>query len=236
MAGAAFGGHPALVTSTVVAGDWSRLSEIEFALFGASGALANVALAVLGWSMVRRQAGRPGLTAVVGWLMFALNGWMGVGYLIISPALGFGEWMEVLESFPNRGPARVSMVVTGVFVAGLLWRGTVVTLTRVVGNGASARRAARAAALTRIPWLAGGLLAATAALLAPAEALTGLAVALGTTLGTTWPMVVAASRIAELPVPGLPLKLPRSWPILAISALVVTAFVLVLGRGVDLTA
>lgn len=232
LTGWALGGSPTLVSSTDTRGDWSGLGQLEILIVGASGSVVNGLVALGGWLVLRRAAGRPTVATLLGCLTFTINGWIPTTYLVVSPLLGFGDWTTVIEAFPNRGPLRASAVATSLFVVGVLWRATVESLSRLVGNGAAVDRHRRAVRIVRTVWASGGLVSILAALFSPLALTWSVPIAAGSTLGTTWPLLPAADRVAEHPVPGAPLTVPRSWPVIAAGALAGLVLVAVFGPGV----
>lgn len=232
LVGHALGGTPTLISSTDARGDWSGLGPPQMLLVGASGSVVNGLLVLVGWLLVRRGAGRPTAWTAVGWLAFAVNAWIPTTYLVVSPAFGFGDWMTVIRQFPNQGPLRASLAVTGLFVAGLVWKETVPALARGVGGGAGPDRIRRARRLTRVAWASGGAVAVLAALFSPLEPTWAIPAAVGSTFGTTWPILPAAGRVGEHPVPGSPLDVSRSWGLLVLGGLAGLAFVAVFGPGI----
>jgi len=235
LAGWSAGGVPTLVSSTDTQGDWSRLGERGVLWVGVSGSLANAVVSLAGWLLFRRGIGSPSASTVVPWLIFVVNAWMPTVYLVASPLLGFGDWSTVIAEFPNRGPLRASAVVTGLFLAAALWNGTCQTLARLVGNGAAVTRVHRAAVLTRTAWACGGAAAVLASLFSPLSLVSAVPIAVGSTLGTAWPMVAAATSVAKIPVPGTPLEVRRSWPVLFVGSMAGLVLVFVFGPGIDLT-
>jgi len=231
LTGAVMGGDLVVVSSTGVEGYWSMLRNAGWVLLGVSGSAANAFVAACGWLFFRRSVGRPGTGSLVGWSIFVVNAWVPTLYLIASPALGFGDWMDVLSRFAALGPVRVSAVVTGLFVAGILWKGTTQTLALLVGGGPSKVRTSSARRLTRTLWIAGGVVAVAAGLFAPTGALRGAGIAFGSTIASTWPLLLAAERVGDTPVPGLPLLVPRSTLLIAGAFVLGLAFVSILGPG-----
>ena len=196
VAGWISGGDVVWLSSTGVEGRWSTLRNAGWFFLATSGSAAQGLLALAGWLVFRRTAGGAHLVALSAWTLFAVNAWMPAMYLVASPALGFGDWMDLLVRFAALGPVRVSAAVTGLFVVGLLWKATGETLARLVGGGK------------------------------------GLAIALGSAAGGTWPILVAAPRVGERPVPGPPLTVERS-PVLIGAALVAAVlFVGLMGPGI----
>ena len=225
------GGTPTLVSSTDTRGDWSGLGAPGILAVGVSGSVANLLLAAVGWLLVRRGRGEPTALTALGWLLFAVNAWIPVSYLVVSPLFGFGDWDTVVSAFPNQGPLRASLTVSGLFLAGLLWKETVPSLARTAGGGPAADREARARRLVRTAWLSGGavaLMAAVPSILDPGWA---LSIAVGSTLGATWPILPAAGSVGDHPVPGRPLRLERSPWIVAAGLLAGLVLVLIFGPG-----
>lgn len=232
LAGALAGGHPTLVTSTGFDGYWSGFRNAGVLALWTSGSLAHVVLAVLGWTVFRRGGREPGTWTAVGWIFFAVNAWIPTAYLIVTPLAGIGDWMPVLERFRQVGPMRASAVVTGLFIAGQLWKETGSSLARLVGNGAADVRRRRARMITRVTWTAGGLLAVAAAALDPAGPLLAVPIAAAGTFGSTWPILAAARAVPETPVPGAPLRLERSAAVIAAGLVAALLLVVVFGPGV----
>lgn len=238
LAGWMVGGAPTLVPSADtggdwagLGGDWAGLGEMATVAVGLSGSLANAALALVGWLVFRRGVGAPTTTTALGWLVFAVNAWIPTSYLVVSPLLAFGDWAAIVSVFPNQGPLRASLTVTGLFVAGLLWKETVPSLARAVGGGSGPDRRARASRIVRTAWLSGGLVALLTSLLSPLGVVWAVPVAAGSTLGVTWPLLPAAGKVGEHPVPGAPLRLGRSSWLIVAGALAGLVFVTVFGPG-----
>ena len=234
LAGTQFGGDVVSVSSTGVEGRWSTLRNAGWFFLAVSGSAAQAALALIGWLALRRARGHAPVLALLGWAVFAVNAWMPAMLLIASPTFGFGDWMHLLVRFAALGPVRVSAAVTGFFVVGLLWKATVETLGRLVGGGGAAARTERAREIVSGVWLGCGLVAGAAGALAPVGPVRGVAIALGSCLGATWPILVASRRVGERPVPGPALHVRRAPVLIMTAAFAALLFVAVLGPGVRL--
>ncbi|MDX1646010.1 MAG: hypothetical protein R3304_02605 [Longimicrobiales bacterium] len=234
LAGWSAGASPTLISSTDTRGDFSELGPPGLVWTAVSGSLANVVLAGLGGLGFRRGAGAPGPWTAVLWLMFAVNAWIPSTYLVVSPLFGFGDWHTLVGAFPNQGPLRASLTVTGLFVCGVLWQRTVPSLARLVGGGERDARQERGRRVVRTAWLAGGGLAVAASLLSPLDAAWAVSVAVGSTFLATCPLLLAARRVREHPVPGAPLRIPRAPGLLAMGVLAGLVLVLVFGPGIRL--
>lgn len=240
LAGSYFGGDVVYLSSTGVEGRWSTFRNAGWFFLATSGTAAQAALALVGWLAFRRAmqgvvAGASAgvhAVALLGWATFVVNAWMPAMYLIASPTFAFGDWMHLLDLFAALGPMRVSAAVTGLFVAGLLWKASGETLARLVGGGKPADRTGRAADATRAVWVGCGLVAGLAGVLSPVGPLQGLAIALGSTLGSTWPILFATRKVGERPVPGPPLAVGRHPLLIGTAALAAALFIGVLGPGI----
>jgi hypothetical protein len=235
LAAVAVGGEPTLLLGTGLQGDWVGLSDAGYVALGVSGSVASAILALAGWRVAQRGVGSPTVLAATGWLVFAVNAWVPTVHLVLSPLLEFGDWTAIIGRFPNRNPLRASLIVTGLFIAGLVWKETVPSLARVIGNGNAVDRRARALRFVRAAWLASGVVVGVAALLGPGPPAVAVGVALGGTWGSMWPILVAGRRVGGHPVPGDPLRLRRSLPVIAIGLVVAAAFVVLLGPGILLS-
>lgn len=222
------------VSSVGVVGEWSRLDDGGAILVGVAASVMSLALAAVGGWLAHLRRGRPGTFQLFGWIVLMLNLWIVVVSAIVSPVAGTGDWMVIVDRFPNRLALQASIRVGGLFAAAAVWRITVPTLARVVGNGLAAHREERGAAIVWSVWLSSGALALVGALLAPAGLALSVAVALGGTLGSTWPILFAGRSIGEVPVPGNPLKLQGRAGLLVVATLTGLAFVTVMGRGLSL--
>jgi hypothetical protein len=234
LVGSLAGGHPTLVTSTGFEGYEAGVRNAGALALAASGAVAHAALALVGWMVFRRGVRAPTTSSAVGWIVFVVNAWIPTAYLVVTPLVGLGDWMLLLERFPHVGPMRASAVVTGLFIAGQMWKATADTLARLVGNGPAEARAGRGRVITRSVWVTGGLVAVVAAALDPAGPLRAMPIAAAGTFGSTWPILLAVRSLPGTPVPGAPLRLQRSIPILVLGVVAALVLVVVFGPGLRL--
>ena len=242
------------VTALGVTGRWGGLRTPGTLLTSVAGTAVNVLVMAGVWRGIR-PSGSPGLRVVVVWLLFVASGWTVAGHLVLSSVIGIGDWMTVVDLFANRGPLRASAFVTGLFVCGVMWKGTHETLAPVMGGGAAGSRVMRARRLTRTAWAAGTVSAALAGaatgIWGPSDAMlthtgqmlpdltllggvTGLCAAFIGFGVMTVPMVLAPEMIEERPVPGPPLQVARSVPMLITGVLFAVLLIGALGPGVML--
>jgi hypothetical protein len=190
------GADPALVSSTDMRGDMSALDQGATAWTAAAGSLANWGLAFLGLAILHAATGPSG--RILGWIVAAVNGLIPATYMIASPLIGFGDWMTAIARLDARAPLRVVVGVVGVgLLAGwarLLGRRLELLLDPV----ADTRREHSAVRLTRTVWISGGTLALAASLFSPLGPFWAIPIALGSTLGTTWPLLPIGPRRRDM--------------------------------------
>lgn len=228
--GQAVGGHPSLISSTDARGDWSGVSRAGFVGIGVAGSLVNWLLAAVGLGLgrsLRRGAGR-----LFAWLLFAVNGSLAGVYMTVSPLIAFGDWDTVLSRFELHLPLRLLTAAAGALLTAWVVRSAARWLARGLP-----REGTRAAALrlTRTAWLAGGATAVVAALLSPLGLGWALFIATGSTLGCTWPLMVAGRRAAESTGVGDdPFGVPPSPAWIVAGVVVAAGFILLFGPGIRL--
>ena len=233
VAGIAAGGHPTLMSSTDLRGDWSALTPTGFVWLGLSGSLLNWALAFLGLLAFERLDPRRSKWRLLSWLILTANGLIAAVYMTISSAVGFGDWMTILSQHPAVNILRGVASAVGLALT-LAWLRLVRrTLAELVGVGPPMVVVARARRIAMVSWLTGGALAAAAALMSPLGLGWALAIAVGSTMGTTWPMLAAARSVHRTPPrdgaePGL---IEPSWALVAAAGVMAAVFVLGFGRG-----
>jgi len=225
------GSSPVVVTSTGPQGDWRSLTEIELLLVGLAGIVANGLLALLGWLVFRAREALAGAVTTVAWLTFAVNAWILAVTATVTPALGVGDGLMVLENMPNAGLMRASAAAAGLMVCAQLLKGTAITLAQLVGNGREAVRRRRAWTITGTAWIGGGAIAIGAALRSPLGLDWSLPATLIGTLAATVPLMLASRKVGERPVPGRALSVPASPTLMVAAALAGALLILRFGPG-----
>ncbi|MDG2281941.1 MAG: hypothetical protein P8L45_02420 [Longimicrobiales bacterium] len=250
----ALGASVDTVTALGVTGRWGALRTPGTLMTSVAGTSVNMLVMAGAWGRMR-PTGSPGLREVVAWLLFAASGWTVAGHLVLSPVIGAGDWMTVVDLFANRGPLRASTFVTGLFVCGVIWKGTHETLAPVTGGGPEGSRVTCARRLTRTAWVSGTVSAALAGaatgIWGPSDAMlthTGQLLPDPTLLGgvvglcaafigfglMTAPTMLAPVMVKERPVPGPPLEVTRSVPMLITGVFFAVLLIGALGPGVTL--
>jgi len=231
VAGFAAGGQPHLISSTDLRGDWSALNPIGFVWLGLSGSLLNWALAWIGLIAFQRLAPMQSTWRALAWLGLTVNGLIASVYMIISPAVGFGDWMTIVSQFNAVGILRGVASTMGIVVTWAWFRTVRRTLGQLVGPGP--RMVERSRRIALVGWVTGGALAAAAALMSPLGLRWAIAIAIGSTMGTTWPMLAAARSVHRVP-PSQEVgvgPIGRRWGWLVVAGVVAVVFVGGFGRG-----
>lgn len=231
------GGDPAIVSSTDMRGDLSALDRWGYLWTGAAGSLVNWVLAGLGLRSALRA--KRNETRVAAWIFAAVNGLIPSVYMVASPLMGFGDWATVISQFENRWLVRLAVGAIGVGLAAWWVRRVGPLLERHLAALPRADREAAAITLTRTVWLAGGGLGLAAALSSPLGPLWAIPIGVGSTIGTTWPLLpmgrVAGGRALAAPEPhAATVLVPRSsWWVL-VGGGAGLAFAWFFGRGIPL--
>lgn len=220
------------MSSVGVVGDWSTLDDGGAIVVAVSGSVANALFALIGWLLLRRDAGRPGYRTVLGWLFVYLGLWPIVGYALLSPMVGPDDWMIVLDRFPNRGTLRATIMITGLFAAGAVSRAMSANLARVIGNGLAADRKRRARHLVWIAWITSAALVSVAAIVGGHGPWIRGVAAVAVVACSTVPMLWAAEEVGRIPVPGEALTGARSNALILVGLAAAVVFVTVLGPGI----
>lgn len=225
------GGNPSLVSSTDVQGDFESVSRLGILWIGVAGSLVNWVVAV--GSLALLASVRDGSASFFAWLSAAVNGLIPAVYMVVSPLLGFGDWISVLGRFQPELSLRLLTAAIGLGL-GLAWyRLCARRLEPLLAGLLPAERRGRAGKLATTSWLTGGGLALTAALFSPLGLAWALPIAAGSTLGTTWPLFLMSRAAAARVGPhgrAVPIGPSRGWS--AAGAAVGLAFVALLGPGV----
>ncbi len=203
----------------------------------AGGSIANLVVAALAWASLRTLPSRWGRARDFAWLVLTVNVLQPFGYLLFSGLGGIGDWAVVVRGLQPALGWRLGLAVLGAVL--YFWvapRLLMPELEPFLGS-VMEERVARSRTLALVPYLAGGTTFVLAGLLNPH----GLSLVLisaaaasfgGTSLLAWYPGVWARRAPAGSAEPSL--GVARSWPWLALAAVVLGVFVGVLGPGVEL--
>jgi len=230
LAGWLAGGHPTLLTATEVLGDFDSLTRWGRAALGGAGTAANLLLAGLGWW--GHQRARGALPRLTSWFFYALNGSL-VGTKMMGEALaGWGDWMTILQPWPQVELLRFVVAALGLVVVGFVVRTAGPALAALLPPDEPPERVAAARRLVAIGTVAAAVLILGASVANPAGTTRSMLLAGGATLGSCAPLFLAARFARQLPPEPLTEASEPRWPWLAAAAVVALTLWLVVGPGI----
>ncbi|MBW8882248.1 MAG: hypothetical protein JF615_12745 [Asticcacaulis sp.] len=199
----------------------------------AAGSTVNLILCVLSYVALKAALanGKRGLTALLLWLLFALDGFTWAGYFLFSGIGGIGDWgtgsHNVLDGVPNAMMWRIAMAAGGGLAYVLIGRAAGRLLGQITGED---RKAGRRIATTF--YLAGGTVSVLIGLLNPVGLFVLLASAAASSFG-------GASGMLWLPrfIKGGndgSYTAPRNWLWVIVGVAATAAYALILGPTVKL--
>ncbi len=228
------GGKVARIATTICLYSGGFPSPAAARATAAAGTIVNLATAVVCWTSLRLLKPGASWARYIVWLLMAVNGFMGAGYLAVPTLIGFGDWMTFLDGLQPAWLWRGAIVAAGA----LLYVGVLFTVARALEpflSRVKTERVRRAVTLTLFPYLTGGAAFCAAGLLNPVGLdlvlISAAAASFGGVSAMAWAGFWIGGRApgGETPDSAPPLKRDWSW-IAAGSA--AAAVLLLLGRGV----
>jgi hypothetical protein len=219
---------------TVLAPLWMRCS-VDASLLEAAGPAANLLAACLFLSLIWLAPPRAAALRQFLWLSFAFNSLVACGYLVVGGCSGFGDWGVLFKAVRPTIVWRAPAVIAG--LAG--YYGSLVIAAsayrRLAGTGDISRRQIWARAV--VPAVGAACVAVAAEIVGGRVQLGSLVLALGCTLfvGLSLTRMPGIARQTELPAISSRLSLELSPALITTALIVATAFVVVIGPGVDLS-
>lgn len=191
----------------------------------AAGTLVNFGAGALSL-FVSVSSGDRAATRYFFWLLAALNLLSGAGYFLFSGVFGFGDWNEVIRGFAHPAAWRIGMTLFGAALYVLVVRLLAVSLKPFV----KARREYNT--VGRLPYYAACIFSCIAGAFDPLGIkllfLSTIPAAFGGSSGMMW-----ADSLIPREESAFHLRVPRSPSWWVAAALLGTAYVVILGRGVQ---
>ena len=193
----------------------------------AGGTLVNLAAGTLALLATPAAGARASLRYFC-WLLAAHNLFSGTGYLMFSGIFGFGDWEQVIAGLPQQVLLRTAMSLVGlglyVLVAWLL----AIAIRPFCSTRADYN------VIGRLPYLASCLFSCAAGILDPLGIKLLLESTIPAAFGGSSGMLWLDGMIPR-PLPQTSLLVPRqvAWWIFA--AIFAAAYIVILGRGIELT-
>jgi hypothetical protein len=133
----------------------------------AGGTLVNLAAGAIFFALGRLTSRNAPRLKYFFWLLMSINWFMATGYFLFSGIGGFGDWAVFIEHFSPQWAWRIGLTILGAATYMLAVRVSLLEMRPLIGSD-PARRLARAVRLSKIPYLAGGILMCVAGALNPA--------------------------------------------------------------------
>ena len=212
---------------------WS--SAFDSRLVEAGGTLVNLLAGLVFWITLRRARGASLPARYFLLTSCALNLFTGTGYFFFSGVSDFGDWAQVIAGLHPHGLWRALLVIFG--IAGYYGAVRMVGAGLVHNIGVPLDQHRRWRRLTLLPYVTAIVLLGVAGLRNQLGIqyvwLSALPASAGADSGLLWmryylPTRTVPDRAAE--------ALPRSYAWLALAAVLIFAYIFVLGRGVTLYA
>lgn len=222
----ALGGHVATIGAFYV--DCTGLSPLRDVVVACAGPIANVALAILAWSLGHRPAGGP--TRIVLWWIWVSEAFVASGYVLFSGVSGFGD-LGIGEGGSLSGLGlgwwfRLVEIAIGAASYALLVVAAIRALNRIIGLGPQTRMARRR--LAHLYYLSAGIAAVLVGLLNPLGLVITLMSAAASSLGGLAGFISIGYATGETGE-ARQVALPRSRAMLAAGLAASLAFALILG-------
>jgi hypothetical protein len=229
------GGKVACIASTVCLAAGHTLGPGATRMVSAGGSLMNLAAAAVCWVFLRTLRSASPSFRYFLWLSFAVNGFLGAGYLAVPTLIGFGDWMNFLRGLEPYWAWRVAIIGLGVILYGAVAVVAVQELQPFLSRERS-ERLNRATKLTLFPYLTGGLAFCAAGFFNPVGMklvlISAAAASFGGASGLVWLGFWAAGAAPGDALPEPPLRLTRSWLWIVSGGLSAALLIGVLGPGV----
>jgi hypothetical protein len=216
------------VLSTVA---WS--STFDSRLVAAGGTLANLAAGAVFWFVLRKAKNASSETRFFLLMSVAFNLFDGTGYFFFSGVTNFGDWARVIAEAHPHWLWRSGLVVVGIaaYYGAVLLVG--IGFARDFGVSPDDARLRK---LTVLPYVSAIVLVGVSGLFNPFGIFlvwqSALPATAGAYCGLLWfRYYVPAGAVPDRPAEGI----PRSFAWISVASILVTVFVLVLGRGVTIS-
>jgi len=216
----------AAISLTTVALSTSQSSR----MVAAAGTVANLVVGITALTLAHRA--RFSMSArYFLWLLGALNLFNATGYLLYSGALGTGDWAVVIAGLEPGAAWRGAMALVGGALYALSLAASAAVMRGFVNEGSI--RATDVSRLTRVSYVAGGILLVLGSIPNPVSRslilTSGVSSGFGAMLGLLGVPRLVAAPVAEAE-PREVLRIGRWWTVAA--SLVAAVFVLVIGPGI----
>ena len=226
------GARPTMFNAIFFSYDEATVSVTAQRMISAAGSIANLIFGLPALALAARARGPRSRYFL--WLFAAVNLLAAFGYLIFSGVANIGDWARVVDGFRPAWAWRVGLATAGAVLYFVVApRLLMPPLEPFLGRD-PASRGARVRRLSLVPYLAGGAAMVLAGLLNPLDMrlvlISAAAASFGGTSLLAWYPARARPPAAATPERPLPIERSNAW--IAVAAVELALFVLVLGPGI----
>lgn len=201
-------------------------------LVSGSASIMNLVLGTIILLLLRRMHSAPGRITYFLWLFMLMNWVYGAGYWMFSGIGNVGDWAAVIKDWQPHWLWRVVMALAGTFIYMVLVKVTLKELGRIIG-GQPGEQISRARKLTFNSYFSAIVVIALAGFFNPLGFLSlPVVAALMAVAGATSPLLWMIPWFRSDAYPKSttsPLEIHRSWGWIAVGAIVVLVYALILG-------
>jgi hypothetical protein len=223
---AAQGGHVATIGAFYV--NCTGLSGFADLLVACAGVLVNILLAVVSWLLWR--GARSDTARLALWLVWVSEGFVAAGYFLFSGVTAFGD-LGVgkgggFEHLPYPFVIRIAEVIVGGTAYFLLVRAAIRALAALIGNGPQTQGTRRS--IAHLYYATAGSAAVVVGLANPVGIVITIMSAAASSFGGLAGFISIGFATASEGEPRQ-FSIERNWAVIAIGAVVLAAFALILG-------
>ena len=233
LAGKWAGGIPTLITSTEVKGNFDNLSPIGFVVLGAAGFIINLIFLALGASGLNRKHASSELQ-LIAWFFFVVNGMIVTTAMFSESLVGFGDWMTILNPFPNTTILRVVIVILGTLGLIFMVRRSGTLLAKIIPPGESIQRKAEARRIVLIGAVASTVLVLGGSIANPIGTTRSVLLALGAGLIPFIPAFFGTRYVSRFPSENIELIESGGWFLYLAAGLTTIVIWFIIGPGITL--
>lgn len=227
------GGIPTLVTSTEVKGNFDNLSPTGFVALGVAGFIVNIFFLALGmWGLNRRHASSE--LQLTAWFFFTMNGMIVTTAMLSESLAGFGDWMTILNPFPNTMFLRIMVAILGMVGLIFMVRRSGALLAKINPSGEPSQRMAEARRIVLIGAVAATVLVLGGSIANPIGTTRSVLLALGAGLIPFIPTFFGIRFVLRFPSENMEPQASGGWLLYLAASLTTIVMWFIVGPGITL--
>jgi len=233
LAGKWAGGIPTLITSTEVKGNFDNLSPIGFVALGIAGFIVNLLFLALGVWVInyKHVSSELQLTA---WFFFVVNGMIVTTAMLSESFVGFGDWMTILNLFPNTTFLRVVVAMLGMLGLIIMVRRSGALLAKIIPLSDPQQRIKEARRIVLLGAVAATVLVLGGSIANPIGTTRSVLLALGAGLIPFIPAYFGTRFVSRFPFENMELQASGGWFLYLAAGLTTIVIWFIIGPGIIL--